>query len=102
MPLIIVIVAIWGVTADRRYLKAGGKKTGTVEMILWSIPVVLFVAFMIVMMVANHEHADWNAVAHGLGGTFATTFPAYLCLYEARRLYVRQKHPLKRALTSVS
>ena len=93
--IIFLVLAVWGVVADRKYLKAGGNRTTRLEMFLWSVPPVGFVAYMILLMLtADASRVDWGMVAHGIGQMTGTTLPAYLCLYEARRWYVRYKHPL--------
>ena len=98
MALIFWIGAVWGAIADRRYMRAGGKKPSKLEVILWSAPAILFAAFSLFMMFTNHQNVDWDGLAYALGQMVATTFPAYLCIYELRRWFTRYRYPASSGL----
>jgi hypothetical protein len=96
MGLIWWVLAIFGAVRDSRYIKAGGKKPGALELILWGLLPVLFLGyFLFLTLSVNPNRVVWDQVAHGFGEMLVTTFPAYLTLYEVGRWFVRWKNPVK-------
>jgi hypothetical protein len=94
MALAWIIAAIWSGIIDGRYITAGGKRASPLETALWATPPFLFTLLFIVLATRAGFQANWDQIIDGIVNFVMITLPAYFCIYQVRRWFVRRKNPL--------
>jgi hypothetical protein len=90
-PVVLLILAIWGAVADRRYKRKGGKKSSNRDKVMFLIALVLIVALFVVLGLIGGSSAD-------IGGMIGQASPVIaillFALWELGRWRVRRNNPL--------